>query len=256
MDFTVVIPARYASTRFPGKPLADIMGKPMIQQVYERSIKSKASRVVIATDDSRIEEVAKSFGAQVCMTRSDHETGTDRLQEVVEQLNLPEDHIVVNVQGDEPLIPPAVINQVAINLSTQPQASIATLSEPIETLEDLLNPNVVKVVADQAGLALYFSRAPIPWPREAFNQLQQPREIPEGTTWYRHVGIYAYKVALLNKYVTWEPAPLEQVECLEQLRAMYYSERIHVAQAEESMPAGIDTPEDLKRLVEHLNSLH
>lgn len=256
MDYTVVIPARYASTRFPGKPLADILGKPMIQHVYERAIKSKASRVVIATDDQRIEEVAKSFGAQVCMTRSDHPTGTDRLQEVVEQLGLADDHIVVNVQGDEPLIPPAVIDQVAQNLAVNQQASIATLCEPITHLDELLNPNMVKVVTDNTGLALYFSRAPIPWPRDAFNQLEEPTTLPEDFNWLRHIGIYAYRVSLLNNYVTWESAPMEQTESLEQLRAMHYGERIHVTEALETMPAGIDTPEDLARLLKHLNSLH
>jgi 3-deoxy-manno-octulosonate cytidylyltransferase (CMP-KDO synthetase) len=255
MEYTIVIPARYASTRFPGKPLADILGKPMIQQVYERAIKSQASQVVIATDDTRIEEAALSFGAQVCMTSSDHLSGTDRLQEVVEQLGLPDDHIVVNVQGDEPLIPPAVIDQVAKNLAQNSQASIATLCEPIKALEDLLNPNVVKVLNDNTGLALYFSRAPIPWPRDEFNQKKMPTQLPSGFEWLRHIGIYAYRVSLLNKYVTWDAAPMELTESLEQLRAMHYGERIHVAKALEEMPAGIDTPEDLERLVNHLTSL-
>ena len=174
MDYTIVIPARFASTRFPGKPLADILGKPMIQHVYERAIKSQAAQVVIATDDKRIEEVALAFGAQVCMTSSEHLSGTDRLQEVAEQLGLADDHIVVNVQGDEPLIPPTVIDQVARNLAENNQASIATLCEPISDLDDLLNPNVVKVTTDNTGLALCFSRAPIPWPRDAFNQKQMP----------------------------------------------------------------------------------
>ncbi|MFT5707159.1 MAG: 3-deoxy-manno-octulosonate cytidylyltransferase (CMP-KDO synthetase) [Oceanospirillaceae bacterium] len=256
MDFTVVIPARYGSTRFPGKPLADIAGKPMIQHVYERSMQSNASKVIIATDDERIEKVARGFGALVCMTRENHPTGTDRLQEVVEYFHLADDEIVVNVQGDEPLIPAIIINQVAENLAQQTQASIATLSEPIRALEQLLNPNSVKVLTDINGLALYFSRAPIPWPRDAFNQLQQPSDIPEGFVWQRHIGIYAYKVALLNKYVTWAPAAVEETECLEQLRAMWYGHRIHVAQAIESPPAGIDTPEDLQRLIASFSAVH
>ncbi len=256
MDYTIVIPARFASTRFPGKPLADILGKPMIQHVYERAIKSQAAQVVIATDDKRIEEVALAFGAQVCMTSSEHLSGTDRLQEVAEQLGLADDHIVVNVQGDEPLIPPTVIDQVARNLAENNQASIATLCEPISDLDDLLNPNVVKVTTDNTGLALCFSRAPIPWPRDAFNQKQMPTQLPEGFEWLRHIGIYAYRVSLLNQYVTWDAAPIELTESLEQLRAMHYGKRIHVASALEAMPAGIDTPADLERLVNHLTSLH
>lgn len=254
MDFTVVIPARYASTRFPGKPLADIVGKPMIQHVYERSLRSNASQVVIATDDKRIEEVAKSFGAKVCLTREDHPSGTDRLQEVAEQLGLADDAVVVNVQGDEPLVPPVIINQVAENLAAQQDASIATLSEPIDQIDILLNPNSVKVLTDINGLALYFSRAPIPWPRDAFSQ-QQPTQMPTDFPWQRHIGIYAYKVALLNKYVQWAPTALEETECLEQLRAMWYGERIHVASAIESPPPGIDTPQDLAKLLKYLNAL-
>lgn len=255
MDFTVVIPARFASTRFPGKMLADIVGKPMIQHVYERSLLSDAKQVVIATDDARIEKVAKSFGAKVCMTKESHPTGTDRLQEVVSQLGLADDELVVNVQGDEPLIPPKVINQVASNLAGQSIASIATLSEAITELEVLLNPNNVKVLTDVNGLALYFSRAPIPWPRDAFSQAK-PTQLPDDFAWQRHVGIYAYRASLLNKYVNWSPAPLETTEKLEQLRAMWYGERIHVDMALEKLPAGIDTPEDLEKLLAYLNSLH
>lgn len=251
MDFTVVIPARFASTRFPGKPLADIEGKPMIQHVWERCVQSNATKVVIATDDLRIKKIAEVFGASVCMTRADHPTGTDRLQEVVAQLGLDDQQIVVNVQGDEPLIPPSVINQVANNLAVQKIASIATLSESITDLDVLLDPNSVKVLNDINGLALYFSRAPIPWPREAFN-VQKPKAMPTDFQWQRHVGIYAYTVALLNKYVTWAPAPVEETECLEQLRAMWYGERIHVATAIQSIPLGIDTPADLKKLLAYL----
>lgn len=250
MSFSVIIPARYASSRLPGKPLLDIAGKPMIQHVYERACQSEAQQVVIATDDPRIADVAKSFGAQVCMTSADHLSGTDRLQEVVGQLALYSDDIVVNVQGDEPLIPPRIINQVAHNLAAEPQASIATLSEPIGDLESLLNPNVVKVVADRSGRALYFSRAPIPWPRDSFNQEQglAPEQMPEGFDYQRHIGLYAYRVKLLNEFVTWPACPLEQTECLEQLRAMWNGAYIHVAQADEQPPAGVDTPADLERI--------
>ena len=245
MAFSVIIPARFASTRLPGKPLLDIGGKPMIQHVYERARLSEAKNVIIATDDQRIVEAAESFGADVCMTRDDHPSGTDRLQEVVKLKGFYADDIVVNVQGDEPLIPPRVINQVAHNLAAEPEASIATLSEPISSVDELLNPNAVKVVADTRGRALYFSRAPIPWPRDAFALNQQ--QMPEGN-YQRHIGIYAYRVKLLNDFVNWPPCALEQTECLEQLRAMWNGAKIHVAQADEPLPAGVDTPEDLARI--------
>jgi 3-deoxy-manno-octulosonate cytidylyltransferase (CMP-KDO synthetase) len=255
MDFTVIIPARYASSRFPGKMLADIQGKPMIQHVYDRALLSDAKQVVIATDDERIASVARDFGAHVCLTRASHPSGTDRLQEVVFMLGLADTEIVVNVQGDEPLIPPSLINQVASNLADQSVASIATLSEKITDIETLLNPGNVKVLTDINNLAMYFSRAPIPWPRDAFANTQ-PKELPDDFSWQRHIGIYAYKVSLLNKYVNWAPAIIEETECLEQLRAMWYGERIHVDEAVESSAAGIDTPEDLQKLIQYLSSLH
>lgn len=246
MGFSVIIPARYASTRFPGKPLADIAGKPMVQHVYERACQSEAARVIVATDDDRIADMARGFGAEVCMTKADHPSGTDRLQEVVHTLGFYADDIVVNVQGDEPLIPPRVINQVAHNLKAEPEAGIATLSEPIEDLASLLNPNVVKVVTDARGMAMYFSRAPIPWPRDEFSASQ--KLMPACYSWQRHIGIYAYRVKMLNDFVRWVPAPIEETECLEQLRAMWNGARIHVEVADELPPAGVDTPEDLERL--------
>ena len=247
MKFTVVIPARYASTRLPAKPLKEIAGKPMIQHVYERACESLASQVIIATDDARIEAVAKSFGAQVCMTSADHTSGTDRLQEVVAQLGLADDEIVVNVQGDEPLIPAQVINQVAQNLSLMRYASMATLSEPIYSFADFRNPNIVKVVADVKGRALYFSRAPIPWPRDHFAKADV-NTLPENFPAQRHIGIYAYRVGLLHKFVTWQPAPLEKIESLEQLRVMWNGEIIHIAEAIVAVPGGVDTEEDLQRI--------
>lgn len=247
MSFSVIIPARYASSRFPGKPLAELQGKPMVQHVYERACESEATRILIATDDQRIADVATGFGAEVCMTSSDHPSGTDRLQQVVSDLGFYADDIVVNVQGDEPLVPARIINQVAHNLKAEPDASIATLSEPIEDIESLMNPNVVKVVSDTRGMALYFSRAPMPWPRDSFaNEI--PATMPEDFSWQRHIGIYAYRVKLLNDFVKWSPAPIEETECLEQLRAMWNGARIHVAVADEQPPAGVDTPEDLARL--------
>ncbi len=247
MKFTVVIPARYASTRLPAKPLKDIAGKPMIQHVYERALESNAHQVIIATDDVRIETVAKSFGAQVCMTSAEHTSGTDRLQEVVKQLGLANDEIVVNVQGDEPLIPAQVINQVANNLVSMDSAAMATLSEPIHSLADFRNPNIVKVVSDRNGRALYFSRAPIPWPRDHFAQ-PDINQLPNNFPVQRHIGIYAYRVGLLHKFVTWAPAPLEKIESLEQLRVMWNGEVIHIAEAVVAVPGGVDTEEDLQRI--------
>lgn len=244
MSFYVVIPARYASTRLPGKPLATINGQPMIQHVYQRAQESRAQQVVIATDDARVERAGQSFGAQVCMTSDQHESGTDRLQEVVTALALPDDAIVVNVQGDEPLIPEAVINQVADNLAKHPSASVATLCEPIESEADFRNPNIVKVVMNHSGMALYFSRAPIPYPRDAFSAGEWPTSLPA----HRHIGIYAYRVGLLHRFVTWERAPLERFESLEQLRVLWQGESIHVAEACEPVPGGVDTPDDLERV--------
>jgi 3-deoxy-manno-octulosonate cytidylyltransferase (CMP-KDO synthetase) len=243
MSFTVVIPARYGSTRLPGKPLLDIVGKPMVQRVWEQARSSAASQVVIATDDARIADTAQAFGAQVCMTSTEHPSGTDRLQQVAEEMGWPDDHIVVNVQGDEPLIPPVVIDQVALNLADHEQAGIATLCEDITELDELINPNAVKVVSDARGMALYFSRAPIPWPRDSFAEGQQL--MPGQGNWYRHIGIYAYRTGFLHQYVTWKPAPVEQLEHLEQLRALYNGVRIHVATASQSVPGGVDTEEDL-----------
>ena len=244
--FTVVIPARYASTRLPGKPLQDIAGKPMIQHVWEQARRSTAQRVVIATDDARIVEACQAFGAEVLLTRVDHNSGTDRLAEVASQLGLASDAIVVNVQGDEPLIPPAIIDQVAANLAAHPEAGIATLAEPIRDVQALFNPNVVKVAADLDGLALTFSRAPLPWARDAFaaSRDQLPADVP----YRRHIGIYAYRAGFLHDFVAWGPCWLENTECLEQLRALWHGVRIHVADALQAPPAGVDTAEDLERV--------
>lgn len=253
MSFYIVIPARYASTRLPAKPLKEIAGKPMIQHVYERARESAAAQVIIATDDARIEAVAKAFGARVCMTSAAHNSGTDRLQEVAAQLGLKPDDIVVNVQGDEPLIPPAVINQVAANLAENNYASVATLSEPIHSLDDFRNPNIVKVVADQTGKALYFSRAPIPWPRDHFAR-SDVNSLPDNFPAQRHIGIYAYRVALLDRFITWPQAQLEQIESLEQLRVLANGEAIHIAEACAAVPGGVDTEADLLRVKAILES--
>jgi 3-deoxy-manno-octulosonate cytidylyltransferase (CMP-KDO synthetase) len=245
MSFTVVIPARFASSRLPGKPLADLAGKSMVQRVWERSLASGAERVVVATDDERILGHCRDIGAEAMMTSRAHTSGTDRLAEVARNLGLAEDSIVVNVQGDEPLIPPAVIDQVADNLARFSKASIATLCESITETAVLRDPNAVKVVFDREGYALYFSRAPIPWHRD--QSCLGATELPAGDCW-RHLGIYAYRAAFLQRFTQWEPASLEQVESLEQLRAMYQGERIHVAQAIADVPGGVDTEDDLERL--------
>ncbi len=247
-DYYVVIPARYASSRFPGKPLQDIAGQPMIQRVWQQAQKSAAKHVVIATDDQRIYEVCQGFGAQVVMTRDNHESGTDRLAEVAQSMGWPAEAIVVNVQGDEPLIPPAVVNQVADNLAKHPEAAMATLAEPINDMASLMNNNVVKVLSDKNGLALTFSRAPLPWARDAF--LSQPDVLPVDIPYRRHIGIYAYRVGFLQRFVEWGPCWLELTECLEQLRALWHGEQIHVADALETPPPGVDTPEDLQRIRE------
>jgi len=245
MSFTVVIPARYASTRLPGKPLLDIAGKPMLQHVYERALQSNAGAVYIATDDERIYQAALKFTDNVCMTSEHHQSGTDRIQEVAKQLGLASDEVVVNVQGDEPLIPAAAINQVAKSLGDHPEAGIASLYELIEKQDEFHNPNIVKVVTDIAGFALYFSRAPIPFLRDSDSNAP-------ATFGKRHIGIYAYRVSTLNHYVNWEQAPLEIAERLEQLRAMSHGIRIHMQEAAEKMPAGVDTPEDLEAVRQYL----
>lgn len=243
MSFSIIIPSRYASTRLPGKPLLDIAGKTMIQRVYEQACSSEAERVIIATDDQRIMDVAQGFGAQVCMTSVAHESGTDRLQEVVSQLGFADEQIVVNVQGDEPLIPAAVINQVARALAENSLAGIATLVEPINDIETVFNPNAVKVTMDNQGKALYFSRAPIPWSRDSFDGKDE--SLPAGVNYYRHIGIYAYRASLLNQFVQWPPSSLEVAEKLEQLRALENGVTILAAEACELIPAGIDTEQDL-----------
>lgn len=244
MSFTVVIPARYASTRLPGKPLLLIGGQPMIQHVYQQALQSQASRVVVATDHQEIADVVTSFGGEVCLTADNHPSGTDRVEEVVRQLALSDDEVVVNIQGDEPLIPPTVINQVADLLSSQLNCQMATLVESITEVDELFNPNVVKVVLNAQGEASYFSRAPMPWSREQFSMTQLPGELPAGS-FYRHIGIYGYRVGLLHRYVNWPVAPTEQLECLEQLRALWHGVKIAVAQADDVPPPGVDTEDDL-----------
>lgn len=249
--FVVVIPARHASTRLPGKPLLDIAGQPMIQRVWARACESAASRVIVATDDDRIAAAVNAFGGEVCMTLPTHESGTDRLQEVAARLQFDDDQIVVNVQGDEPLIPPAVINQVAQNLASSERAGIATLGKRIRERADVFNPNIVKAVVDSTLHALYFSRAPIPWDREAwgsesFDRADLGGEL--GGNWMRHIGIYAYRVEFLHRFVEWPVGQLERLEKLEQLRALENGVAIHIDEACTEIPVGVDTAEDLERV--------
>jgi 3-deoxy-manno-octulosonate cytidylyltransferase (CMP-KDO synthetase) len=241
--FKVVVPARYASTRLPGKPLVDIAGKPMVQHVYERALASGAEQVILATDDERIQKTGEQFNAQMCMTSAEHQSGSDRLAEVVSLYSWPDDTIVVNVQGDEPLIPPKNIAQVANNIAARPEAAMATLVTPFETDDELNSPDNVKVVTDSQGYALYFSRAVIPFDRDGC----------AATPMQRHVGIYAYRAGYLKEFASLKPAPIEVQEKLEQLRALWYGRKIHVEEAIEKPMPGVDTPEDLEHICKLLS---
>ena len=247
MNFSVIIPARYASTRFPGKPLVDIKGKPMVQHVYERAMESGASRVIVATDDARIAKVVSDFGGNYCMTGAHHESGTERLAEVIDMEGMLAHELVVNVQGDEPFIPAVNIQQVAENLYHHQQAEMATLAVRITDVEEAFNPNVVKVVTDKQGYAMYFSRATIPYDRSRFLDEEIIDEI--GDYYLRHIGIYAYRAGFIKQYVSMSPSGIEQIESLEQLRVLWHGEKIHVDIARETPPPGIDTPDDLERLL-------
>lgn len=243
MSFKVVIPARYASNRLPGKPLMDIAGKPMVVRVVEQALQSEAEEVVVATDHEKIAETVRGFGYQALMTRMDHASGTDRIAEVAQQLGWGDEAVVVNVQGDEPLISPRLIKDVALNLEQHSSASIATACHPINDKASLLNPNIVKVVVDGDGYAMYFSRAPIPYARDAFIA---DLEAPVGLPAYKHIGIYAYRAAFLRKYKSLEAVDIEKFEALEQLRALWYGYRISVMVTEHTLNPGVDTKADLE----------
>ena len=242
-DFKVVIPARFASTRLPGKPLLDICGKPMVIRVAEQAAQSGAQQIIIATDHAPIVAAAREHDFQACMTRADHASGTDRIAEVAAQQGWTDETIVVNVQGDEPLIPPPLIRAVAQHLHDHPECAIATACHPIHDEASMRNPNIVKAVLDKHGNALYFSRAPIPWPRDAYAQGQP---LPQSIEVLRHVGIYAYRAAFLHAYGRLTPAPIEQAESLEQLRALYHGYKIGVAKTDQAPPSGVDTEQDLE----------
>lgn len=248
--FKVVIPARLASTRLPGKPLLDIAGKPMIAHVCERALEAEVEQVVVATDDQGIFDTVSRLGLQAVMTDAGHQSGTERIAEVARVLGWHDDTVIVNLQGDEPLIPPEYINQVAQALAGQTQAGIATLAAGITEYAEIFNPNAVKVVLDKHGYALYFSRAPIPWDRAAFPERHAGGAA--GLPYLRHIGMYAYRAAFLQRYCQWQPSPLESVEALEQLRILWHGEKIRVEIVAQAPEAGVDTEEDLRRVTQRL----
>ncbi|OCG58407.1 3-deoxy-manno-octulosonate cytidylyltransferase [Gilliamella sp. Nev5-1] len=248
MNFSVIIPARYASSRLPAKPLADIHGKPMIVRVMEQAKKSSANRVIIATDHQQVFDVVKAYGGEVILTSDKHNSGTERLAEVINSYQFADDEIIVNVQGDEPLIPPIVIDQVAENL-VQYKTGMATLAVPIHSVEEAFNTGAVKVVTDKDGYALYFSRATIPWERDRFaKSTDLLKQSSIGDFYLRHIGIYAYRAGFIRQYINWMPTSLEQIEMLEQLRVLWYGEKIHVAVAKQPPAIGVDTLEDLEKV--------
>ena len=248
MAFIVIIPARLASTRLPGKPLADLGGKPMVVRVAEQAVLSGAARVIVATDHDSIRAACAAHGVEVCMTRSDHPSGTDRIAEVARTLALPPDAVVVNLQGDEPLIDPALPAAIAALLAASPQASMSTAAHPITDWADMRNPNVVKVVCDARQLALYFSRAPIPWWRDGYADADTPAALSAEPQPLRHIGIYAYRAGFLRQFPALPQAPIETCESLEQLRALWHGHRIAVHITPDAPGTGVDTPEDLERV--------
>lgn len=250
--FKVVIPARYGSTRLPGKPLLDIAGKPMIAHVCQRALEAQADEVVVATDDERIFAAVANLGIQVVMTDPQHQSGTERIAQVAAELGWHEDEIIVNLQGDEPLIPSPYIKNVAAALASQNRAQIATLAAEIKDTDEIFNPNAVKVVTDKHDYALYFSRAPIPWCRASFGSPE--RIVNTAIPYLRHIGMYAYTVGFLQRYCLWQTSPLEGIESLEQLRILWHGESVLVKTVAETPPAGVDTLEDLERVHKFLTS--
>lgn len=285
LNYTVVIPARYNSQRLPGKPLKSILGKPMIQHVYERALTGSASEVIIATDHPEIEKTAKSFGASVVMTSQHHNNGTERVAEVARLMGWPEDRVVVNLQGDEPLMPMALIERVANNLSQRPDAGMASLATPIKTITEVFDPNVVKTLLDVQGFAMIFSRAPLPWYRERYPSAvyvskaegidgaegidcigngadespgfsQETLGLPDTFEVLRHIGLYAYRASFLHAYSQQlAPTALEALEALEQLRALYYGVKIHLEVINDPPASGVDTQADLDHVIKHLTGL-
>ncbi|WP_215409755.1 3-deoxy-manno-octulosonate cytidylyltransferase [Janthinobacterium sp. JC611] len=251
MAFIVIIPARLASTRLPGKPLADLGGKPMVVRVAEQALLSGAARVIVATDHDSIRAACAAHGVEVCMTRADHPSGTDRIAEVARTLALPLDAVIVNLQGDEPLIDPSLLAACAAQISAT--VPMATCAHPLHEVADAFNPNVVKVVLDKANRALYFSRATIPWHRDGFAQSKD--SLPQGYVPLRHIGLYAYSNAFLQEYPQLSASPLETIEALEQLRVLWHGVAIAVHVTDSAPAAGVDTPEDLARVQAHYGAL-
>ena len=249
-QFKVVIPARYASTRLPGKPLLEIAGLPMVVHVARRARESGASEVIVATDHEAIAHAVRAHGFEAALTSADHPSGTDRIAEVARGRGWLTDQIVVNVQGDEPLIEPALVGRLAATLAETQHAAIATVCCPLSEAAEFTNPNVVKVVLDKDGYALYFSRASIPYPRDAFREAS--RQLPENLPAYRHIGMYAFRAGFLQAYSGLAQAPIERVEALEQLRALWHGFRITVTVIDTTPPAGVDTEADLARVRAHL----
>ncbi len=246
--FHVVIPARFAASRLPGKPLLAIGDRPLIQWVWQCARASRAASVIIATDDARIFDSAKGFGADCLMTSAGHASGTDRIAEVVRAKGFGADEIVVNLQGDEPMMPAALVDEVAEALAARPHIDIATAVTPVQSLAEFLDPSCVKALRARDGQALYFSRAAVPWPRDS---VAGGRPTDFAGAW-RHIGIYAYRVRSLLQFASWSPTPLEQTEKLEQLRALEHGMRIHLVTLAQAPPAGVDTLEDLERVRAHL----
>ncbi len=255
MEFRVMIPARYDSTRLPGKVLMDIGGKPMIQHVYERAIESGADSVVIATDNQKVAKVAQSFGARVCMTSAEHQSGTERIAEATLALDYAPDEIVVNVQGDQPFILPQAIRQVAEDLDKHDNVKVSSICERITHGEDLFNPSIVKVVLNWRNYAMYFSRSPIPYDVERFKEKEKEKSkngVAPNEQHYRHIGLYAYRVHFLHEYIEWPACPLEKIESLEQLRILWNGIRMHMVISKERMPPEVNTPDDMEKIGEYL----
>ncbi len=250
MSFRIVIPARFASTRLPGKPLRDICGKPMIAHVIERAKLSEAEEVIVATDSKEIAGAIADLDVRVCLTRENHQSGTERLSEVIEQLGFDDEQILINLQGDEPMMPPVCLNQVGQALEEDNNVKMATLCTPLTDIDELFDPHTVKVVRDINNFALYFTRAAVPWSRECFTET--PGEMPKNQDYQRHIGLYGYRAGFIRQYLDWQSSDIEKTESLEQLRVLYYGEKIKVITAETPPGPGVDTLEDLNRVCELL----
>ena len=250
MSFRIVIPARFASSRLPGKPLRDICGKSMIERVIEQAKLSLAEEVIVATDSQEIADALSHIDVRVCMTHENHQSGTERLSEVIDQLGFDDEQILINLQGDEPMMPPVCLNQVGQALEQDNAVKMATLCTPLTDIDELFDPHAVKVVRGINDFALYFTRAAVPWSRECFNEL--PREMPKTQEYQRHIGLYGYRAGFIKQYLDWQSSDIEKTESLEQLRVLYYGEKIKVITAEVAPGPGVDTIEDLNRVCELL----